>query len=114
LSLLAKAFCRSGEVSLLMHDCAPEWSPQHRQSVPSEKLTFEFARYSVHKHFYGKPGTKFQKNAYPAGKRSGFYTVVSIIVSKDQLGPMHFDDTSDSHSIHKEVVLHSTTYGRII
>jgi hypothetical protein len=44
-----------------MHDCAPEWSPQHRQSVPSEKLTCEFARYSVHKHFYGKPGTKFRK-----------------------------------------------------
>jgi hypothetical protein len=97
-----------------MHNCAPEWSPQHRQSVPSEKLTCEFARYSVHKHFYGKPGTKFQKMLIPAGKRSGFYTVVSITVSKDQLGPMHFDDTSDSHSIHKEVVLHSTTYGRII
>jgi hypothetical protein len=89
-----------------MHYCAPEWSPQHRQSVPSEKLTCEFARYSVHKHFYGKLGTKFRKMLIPTGKKSGFYTVVSITVSTEQVGPMDFDDTSDSHSIHKEAVLH--------
>jgi phosphoheptose isomerase len=53
--------------------------------VPSEKLTCEFARYSVHKHFYGKPGTKFQKMLTLAGKRSGFYTVVSITVSIEQV-----------------------------
>ena len=97
-----------------MHDCAPDRSPQHRQSVPSEKLTCECSSYRVHKHFYGKPGTKFQKMLIPAAKRSGFYTVVSITVSTEQEGPMHFDDSSDSHSIHKEAVFHSTTYGRII
>jgi hypothetical protein len=37
---------------------------------------------------------------------SGFYTVVSITVSTGQVGPMHFDNTSDSHSTHKEGVLH--------
>jgi hypothetical protein len=97
-----------------MHHCAPEWSPQHRQSVPSEKLTCEFARYSVHKHFYGKLRTKFRKMLIPTGKKSGFYTVVSITVSTEQVGLMHFDDTSDSHSIHKERCSISTTYGRII
>jgi hypothetical protein len=53
----------------------------------------EVERYTVHKHFYGKRVTKFHKMLIQKGKRSGFYTVVSITVSTGQVRPLHFDDT---------------------
>jgi len=36
----------------------------------------------VHKHFYGNQGTKFHKMLIETGKRSGFYTVVSITIER--------------------------------
>ncbi len=41
----------------------------------------------MHKHFYGKCGTKFQKMLVRTRKRSGFYTVVSITMESAQLSP---------------------------
>ena len=36
----------------------------------------------MHKHFYGNQRTKFPQNPYRKGKRSGFYTVVSITIER--------------------------------
>jgi hypothetical protein len=58
-----------------------------------ETYMCEVERYTVHKHFYGKRVTKFHKMLIQKGKRSGFYTVVSITVSTGQVRPLHFDDT---------------------
>jgi hypothetical protein len=42
--------------------------------VASEKLTFEFERYTVHKYFYENWRAKFPKKTSSEGKSSGFYS----------------------------------------
>jgi hypothetical protein len=48
--------------------------------MKNEKVKCEVEYYTLHKLFYGNREPKFQQNAYPKGKRSGFYTVVSITI----------------------------------
>ena len=60
--------------------------------MENEKLKCEVEYYTLHKLFYGNGWAKFHKILIKRGKRSGFYTVVSITVSTGQLRPRHFDD----------------------
>jgi hypothetical protein len=63
-----KAIHRPEAVSLVMINCVPWQNPQPRQSAASEKLTCEVERYTLHKHFYGKRGTKFPEMLIQKGK----------------------------------------------
>jgi hypothetical protein len=49
--------------SLVVIGWVPSRNRQPCESRETEKLTCEVERYTMHKHFYGKCGEKFQKNA---------------------------------------------------
>ena len=48
--------------SLVVIDWVPSRNRQPCESVETEKLTREVERYTMHKHFYGNWGLKFQKS----------------------------------------------------
>jgi hypothetical protein len=60
--------------------------------VEARKIRCEVEHYTVHTHFYGNARAKFPQNAYQTGKRSGFYTVVSITVDRSAR-QVDFDDS---------------------
>ncbi len=65
--------------SLVVIDWVPSRNRQPCESVETEKLTREVERYTMHKHFYGNWGLKFQKSLMQK-KTSRFYPAVPVTI----------------------------------